>query len=214
MNARESQKTGRLRLRHLMEHTEAVDFEMAEERQRFARLANDDAKPRVVSAFNLFQTPAELAVKLVGMFDSIGRTLEPSAGLGRIYRAIREYDPLCDVTLVDNDRGCCGELFRITEDDKCCRLIQDDFLSCTTDRLGMFDSIAMNPPFKQGTDAKHIMHAKGLLAPGGRLVALCANGPRQREKLKPIANQWIELPPDSFKVEGTRVNVAMLVIDN
>jgi hypothetical protein len=30
------------------------------------------------------------------------------------------------------------------------------------------------------------MHALKMLKPGGRLVAICANGPRQNDKLRPI----------------------------
>jgi hypothetical protein len=50
-----------------------------------------------------------------------------------------------------------------------------------------------------------------MLKPGGRLVAICANGPRQREKLQPIASSWEDLPSGTFK--GTGVNAALLVID-
>ena len=77
----------------------------------------------------------------------------------------------------------------------------------------MFDKIIMNPPFINGADIKHIEHAMGFLKPGGRLVALCANGPRQRYKLMPHADTWEELPQGSFKDSGTMVNVAMLTIE-
>ena len=60
---------------------------------------------------------------------------------------------------------------------------------------------------------KHILHATTLLNPGGRLVALCADGPRQREKLKPIAFAWIDLPLGSFKESFTSVAAAVVVID-
>ena len=60
---------------------------------------------------------------------------------------------------------------------------QADFLECNGD-LGTFDRIVMNPPFANGDDIKHIMHALKMLKPGGRLVAICANGPRQNDKLK------------------------------
>ena len=73
MPARESQQTGRLRLRHLMECTEAAAEEMAELRPRFQQLAHEDAAPRVVSSFNLFQTPPELAARVVGLLGTLGR---------------------------------------------------------------------------------------------------------------------------------------------
>jgi 16S rRNA G1207 methylase RsmC len=43
----------------------------------------------------------------------------------------------------------------------------------------------MNPPFANGDDIKHITHA---LKPGGRLVAICANGPRQNDKLRSVVD--------------------------
>lgn len=212
MNARQSQLTGRLRLRHLLEVTEAAGEEMAEERPRFQALAREDAAPRVVSAFNLFQTPEPLAAKAAQLVGKFGRTLEPSAGLGRLYRAIRAIDAGCEVVLVDNSPECCGELYRMTERDANARLIQLDFLDCTAERLGLFDSIVMNPPFKMGRDIKHIKHALTLLAPGGRLVAICANGPKQNEQLRPLADSWEVLPAGCFKESHTNVSAAIMVI--
>jgi 16S rRNA G1207 methylase RsmC len=91
---------------------------------------------------------------------------------------------------------------------------QADFLSLDSQYLGTFDKIIMNPPFENGVDIKHIKHALTMLKPGGRLVALCANGPRQREAFKDMAEYWEDLPQDSFKEQGTRVNVALMVLNN
>lgn len=214
MTFRRSQLTGRVRLRHLLEHTEAKGEEMAEMRPRFERLASKDAAPRVVSAFNLFQTPEPLAARMVSLLAGMRRVLEPSAGLGRLYRAVRAIDARCHVTLVEQAPQCCGELYRATESDGDCKLVQGDFLACDPGTLGAFDAIVINPPFKMWRDIKHIVHAQKFLCSGGRLVALCANGPRQREALKPIASQWHDLPAGSFASEGTRVEAALLVIDN
>lgn len=68
------------------------------------------------------------------------------------------------------------------------------------------------PPFTNGADIKHIEHARDKLRPGGKLVAICANGPRQQERIKPMATEWIELPPGSFAAEGTNVSAAIAVI--
>jgi 16S rRNA G1207 methylase RsmC len=46
----------------------------------------------------------------------------------------------------------------------------------------------MNPPFANGDDIKHITHALKMLNPGGRLVAICANGPRQNDKLRSVVD--------------------------
>lgn len=209
----DSRRFGRNRLRHLWEVTEAKGEEMDEERGRFQRLADPGSAPRVVSSFNLFQTPEPLAARLAHLFVRFGRTLEPSAGLGRLYRAVRAKSPDCPITLVDISPECCGELYRATEGDGNARLVSGDFLTMGVERLGMFDSIIMNPPFKQGTDVRHVEHALNLLADGGRLVSLVANGPRQRARLKSRARVWTDLPDDTFKAEGTSVRAAIVVID-
>jgi hypothetical protein len=58
-----------------------------------------------------------------------------------------------------------------------------------------------------------VEHALKKLKPGGRLVAVVANGPRQRERLLPIASAWIDLPAGSFREQGTSVNAAIVVVD-
>ena len=79
--------------------------------------------------------------------------------------------------------------------------------------LGTFDRIVMNPPFAHGDDIRHIRHALGFLRPGGRLVAICADGPRQQERLRPIASRWLPLPAGTFADQGTDVRTVMLAID-
>src|SRR5690606_17535517 len=92
-------------------------------------------------------------------------------------------------------------------------VIEADFLTCDAAMLGgLFDGIIMNPPFANGRDIKHILHAASLLAPGGELVSICAAGPRQREKLRPLVSEWRDLPPGTFKGEGTRVGEAVVAI--
>jgi len=91
-----------------------------------------------------------------------------------------------------------------------------DFLE--TDRnLGTFDRIVMNSPFQNAADIAHILHAATLLNPGARLVALCANGPRQQAALIPWVDRhggtWKELPDGSFSEAGTNVRTALLTID-
>jgi 16S rRNA G1207 methylase RsmC len=144
------------------------------------------------------------------------RVLEPSAGTGVLLRAIDaategtpdkvavEINP----ALVEGLARCgCSGL----------HIHQGDFLE-QNGNLGKFDRIVMNPPFQNGADIKHIRHAAGFLADGGRLVALCANGPRQREILKPMAEEsggwWEDLPAGTFEEQGTGVNVALLLICN
>lgn len=93
-----------------------------------------------------------------------------------------------------------------------------DFLTTTAGDLdGAFDRIIMNPPFANGADIKHVLHALDLLAPGGRLVAVVADGPRQQERLRPViegrGGTWEALPADSFKEQGTSVRTALIVVE-
>lgn len=214
MNFRESQSKGRLRLRHLLEVTEAIGEEMEAERARFDRLADPNSAPRVVSAFNLFQTTEPLADQVVSMFQTFGRTLEPSAGLGRLYRAVRKVSADCEITLVEQSADCCRELYLATEQDRSCRLIQGDFLQQSPERLGAFDSIVMNPPFKMGTDIQHIRHALSFVARGGRLVSICAAGEKRRKAFcGDLGGEMIALPPCSFRECGTNVDTAIVVFN-
>lgn len=205
----ESRARGLLRLAHLKEQNQAKGEDMAVERHRFEALK--DAEPtRAVSAFNLFQTPEEIADQMVRELGDLKgkRILEPSAGLGRLYRAVRaRWDS--EMVLVELAPQCAAELYREIAGDHQASLVQDDFLLCGPDRIGTFDVVVMNPPFKMGRDIKHIRHAESLLNPGGVLVSLCYAGVRQQAE---FGDSWEMLPPASFKSEGTRAQIAMVKI--
>lgn len=207
------------RLRALQAENELAGVVMGAEAARFAALASrhtDGTAPRAVSSFNLFQTPAVLAGRLVESLPALApgaRMLEPSAGLGRLYVAARARFNEAGIVLVENAPQCCAELYRMTEHDARATLKQADFLTLTpADTGGLFDAVLMNPPFKQGRDIKHIRHALDFLRPGGRLVAICAAGPRQRAALAPLG-EWFDLPAGSFRSEGTGVDAAIVTIE-
>ena len=61
-----------------------------------------------------------------------------------------------------------------------------------------YSRVIMNPPFSHGQDIRHILRAFSLLRPGGVLVAVCLNGPRQEEKLLPFSDVREELPRGTF----------------
>jgi len=203
---------GKLRLMALRDQTDAHAADMARQRERFTALAGREAV-RAVSAFNLFQTPeaiADMMVREAFIMDGM-RILEPSAGLGRLYRAIRHRTD-AHVTLVEIAPQCAAELYRETQADQQASLIQDDFLRCDVERLGgLFDVIIMNPPFKNATDMKHIRHALTMLKPCGKIVSLCYSGPRQRAAFENMDGwTWTQLDPGSFRSEGTGADVAMI----
>ena len=213
-----SRAAGLHRLAGLAGATAEDGARLAEKRDRFARLKEPGSAPVVVSSFNLFQTPPGLAERMAELLD-LGpgmSVLEPSAGLGRLYTAARDQEPDAYFGLVDISADCCNELRRISESDGRTSVICHDFLSRVPAGLGCFDRIIMNPPFRMGADIEHITHAMKFLKPGGRLVALCANGPKQNARLRPEiegrGGTWDRLPSGSFRSEGTNVEVALIVI--
>jgi len=202
----------RIKLLHLQDQAHAVGSSMNEEARRFRRIAG--AEPtRAVSSFNLFQTPEPLARRMADMLaDRMlpdGRWLEPSAGLGRLYRAGRAVGLVGSVTLIEDAKDCARELYTVTDGDEQARLLVGNFL---TMRPGEFDGVLMNPPFQRGTDIKHITHAAQMLRPGGWLVAVCYDGIRQGQDLRPLAETWEPLPAGSFRSEGTNAGVVLLTI--
>lgn len=165
---------------------------------------------QVAIAPQLFPTPAEIAQYMVELADlePTHLVLEPSAGTGAIINAL---PPCAELVAVEINNALCRRLNTMPA---VSRTIEADFLDCDG-VLGafLFDRILMNPPFENGADIKHINHALTFLKPGGRLVAICANGPRQNEKLKPLADYWEDLPENTFEEQGTKVRTALLVIN-
>ncbi len=148
--------------------------------------------------------------------------LEPSAGLGRLLQALPGVSPfpgsnrqtLVQVVAVEINRDLAEHL---RQSGLAGTVVCADFLECTAEQLGgLFDVVLMNPPFADAVDIKHILHAVGMLAPGGRLVAICANGPRQQQILRALIDHrggaWQDLPADTFKEEGTSVRTALITI--
>lgn len=176
---------------------------------------------KVVSAPQLFPTPAELAervVDLAGIMDG-DRVLEPSAGTGRLIDALRATGKSMHIVAVEVNLSLSRMLAENYQDKPTdvpqeVEVITADFLEPLA--IGSFDVVVMNPPFENASDIKHIQQAMKYLKPGGRLVSICANGPRQNAILKPLAEdsggEWEDLPPDTFKSEGTSVRTALLSI--
>ncbi len=208
-----------------LERQIAYNAKRAEEQQAAAPFeALQDALKagiQVVTANQLFPTPPELARRMVELADVQPgqRVLEPSAGTGNIiaeiFRGLMgadcghvtaiELNPrVAEILRADRNK-------RLYANDANYQIICEDFLEVAPEARGTFHCIVMNPPFENGADIKHIQHALTFLKPGGRLVAICANGPRQNDKLKPMADSWEELPAGTFP--GTNVRAVLLTID-
>lgn len=184
-------------------------------RPRFEALANrheDGTAPRAVSAYQLFQTPPDLAARLVAALElaPAARLLEPSAGLGRLLDALAPFAAK-EIVAIEVAAQCAGELFR--QERPGVTLMQRDFLAITPDELGQFDAVAMNPPFHNRADIRHILHARKFLKPGGRLAALCLDTHHRSAALRPIASTWQPIEAGAFAKEGTRVPTVLLTIE-
>lgn len=190
---------------------DAAGFRMADMRPRFSRLAQrheNGAAPRAVSAYQLFQTPAEIAARLVELAGVApgSRVLEPSAGLGRLLDAL----PRCSVVAVEMAAACAGELFK--QEREGVEIVQRDFLELSPAEFGLFDSVVMNPPFHMRADIAHIRHALEFLKPGGCLAALCLDTAHRSTALRGLCTTWEQLPAGTFSKEGTHVSTVLLSI--
>lgn len=174
---------------------------------RFARLAGRH-EPVAVSAFNLFQTPVDLAARLVASLGPLGRALEPSAGLGRLLDALAHAGGT-DTTAIEIAPQLCAQLYR---QERGVKLLQRDFLTVLPDEIGHFDTVVMNPPFHMRADVRHILHALDFLKPGGRLAAICMDTDHREKALRHMADTWEKLPPSTFKETGTSVPTVLLTM--
>lgn len=169
---------------------------------------------QIVSADQLFPTPASLADRMVKLAELAPgmRVLDPEAGTGAILSAVRRDGGNTVACVgVEINSKLAGHLQASPID---AEIKNRDFMGCG-DELGLFDAILMNPPFSQAQDIDHILHAKKFLKPGGILVAICGDGSRQREVLRPMIEQnrgsWEQLPSGTFQISGTMVCTMLMV---
>lgn len=215
------------RLHALRMQNDAKRQEMDAMAPRFERLRDrhtNGAAPRAVSAYQLFQTPATLAARMVELAEPAPGLswLEPSAGLGRILRPILTTAP-AEVHAVEIDTELSGELFR---EFPTVTLSQRDFLELPPAREGnaglivkhtprpFYSRIVMNPPFHMRSDVRHVLHALKFLTSPGVLVGICLAGRHREEALRPLADHWEPIPAGAFRAEGTNVETVLFRIRN
>jgi hypothetical protein len=84
-----------------------------------------------------------------------------------------------------------------------------------------YNAIVMNPPFCDGQEALHVMHALDFLAPGGVLVSVVSAAVQFKEtrpyrQLREVMDNYNhsfeELPEASFKEAGTKVRTQLLIV--
>jgi protein-L-isoaspartate O-methyltransferase len=178
------------------------------ERLSLQRISVAESKIALLDIASYFPTPKPVIADMVALADlQTGHVvLEPSAGSGRIAEYILALGIDLTVHLVE-----CNYSLRELLTLKKLNLVGQDFMEYTPTVL--YDRIIMNPPFEKLADYHHISRAFGFLKPGGRIVSVCGNGPRSQEKIRPLADRWIDLESGAFKESGTGVNAAIVVIN-
>lgn len=178
--------------------------------------------------FQFYETPEVLAQRMVALADmrTAFAVLEPSAGHGAIANAImRASTRPVIMTCIEVDPSKAAVLHA---QGLACHIA--DFMGIRT-LVPEYEAIVMNPPFSNRQDIKHIRHALAMLAPGGRLVAICSAGPGRTEQFEHAENwdgvsiptppfrgaafhtdHWEELPADTFKASGANVRTILMRI--
>jgi phospholipid N-methyltransferase len=185
-----------------------------------AMRASLKAGVQVATSPTLYPTPRDLAARMVELADIQGtdRVLEPSAGTGALVGAMggrfHGNDPMTrgHLVAIELNHDLAERLrreFPLTEV-HCGDFLDERF---SGEALPLFDKIVMNPPFNGGDDIRHILAARKLLRPGGRLVAICAGGPRQAKALEHLADLWEPLPAGTFAQAGTNVSTVLLTME-
>lgn len=147
------------------------------------------------------------------------KTLEPSAGTGRIAKAVRGAgsEVWCYEMQADKARFCSQNV--LYPQGPC---VVADFMNVVPAKEPVFDRVIMNPPFSKRQDVKHILHAWKFLKSGGRLVAIASAGVTFRtdaltKSLRDLVDandgEITPLPEGAFKESGTGVNTVMIVAE-
>jgi ribosomal RNA adenine dimethylase len=165
-----------------------------------------------------FFTPAPLAREMVSMADLEGdsRVLEPSAGMGAIADVIRLNTE--NVVLIESDPVCCQHL----RESGYPAVIEADFLKERPKNYqSPFDAVIMNPPFSNGQDVTHVLHACGFLRPRGRLIAVMSLSAMFRKSRASIEFKSLfethggtsrPLPAGMFSHSGTPVATLLITM--
>jgi len=121
-----------------------------------------------------FPTPTEAAQRMV---EAAGLStgdcvLEPSAGRGDLADAIEEaIGPAGVLHCIEVNQRLAALHSSETRPVHCL-----DFTEQDPRDWDQCDAVIMNPPFENGQDRQHILHAWEFLKPGGCLVAICSPG--------------------------------------
>lgn len=170
--------------------------------------------------FQFFETPEGLAGQMVqaARMTRDHSVLEPSAGRGRIVKAIQQEFPEKGVDvaeLMPENRKVLSAMPHV-------HIMAEDFLTMQPPSGWSYDRIIANPPFRKNQDIWHIMKMFSLLKQGGRLVTITSPGWTFRTDrlalefkamLENIGAEWDTIPEGTFKESGTMVRSILLEVD-
>jgi type I restriction-modification system DNA methylase subunit len=174
-------------------------------------------KRNLKKEFQFFATPAEIADWLVELADiqPDDTILEPSAGQGAIYEAIKRKHSEAKVTCVE----IMEQNSLILSKKKITHYFQDFLTSeCTFN----FDKIIANPPFSKNQDIYHIYKMVECCKSGGRIVSVSSTHwelsqnkkeTEFREFLKGMKADIHYIAPGQFKESGTMVGACVIVLN-
>ena len=157
--------------------------------------------------FQFFETPTELAERLVELADinEGERVLEPSAGKGRIASLM----PGCD----------CVELNEANKaylEENGFKVVGDDFMAFE----GEYDVIVANPPFTRQQDIDHVNHMMDMAK--RRVVSVMSSSVMWRDnkkavefrdRVKSLGGYFEDLPEKAFAKSGTNVRTCLVCVD-
>jgi type I restriction-modification system DNA methylase subunit len=169
--------------------------------------------------FQFFETPNDIAADMVQLLcvEERNTVLEPSAGHGRLIKAVMQHCPRSVVIdyceLRDQGQAILARDFPMAQF-QC-----GDFLKLPTKQK--YDRVIANPPFRNGQDIAHIYKMYEHLKPGGRLVSIAMPSWVYRTDSKYAEfRMWLEdrdheveeLGAGAFSESGTEINTVRLVI--
>lgn len=158
-----------------------------------------------IKAHQFYPTPDELseeAARRASEKGKGGKWFEPSAGIGHLADACKEFADSLDCVEI-SALHC--EILKT----KGYNVLQADFLSIPP--KPEYNRIVMNPPFSEGRWQAHVTHAANFLAEQGRLVAILPASAKDKFFLPGFICQYSEIYDNKF--EGTGINVVILVAD-
>ena len=176
-------------------------------------------KRNLKKEFQFFETPSELADRLVVLADinPFHTILEPSAGQGAIIEAVERKLGIGE-----------GTILAIELMDVNCSILkkkgyhpeQGDFL--TIPNQPIYDRIIANPPFSKNQDIDHIRRMFELLKLGGKIVSVASNHWKDssnkketkfRSWLKDLNAEVLEIEAGTFKKSGTNISACIIIIN-